>query len=1022
MKGVRLFFCSSFLVFLVTAEVKAGKALFFPSQLMPDTLTAWHAFSKGQTYEQNGQADSAGFFYARAAVLYEQQGLTNRFLVARQRQGNLLFKQRKNTLALQFYQEFLAKYKNLLRDEAAIHQEACYKLGITYARKSLFVDALKWIHAAEELQLQLYKPGDKRMAPTYETIGRLYFVAGRFTEAISYHKKYLELNRQLYGAAHLSVARAYNYLGLSYTQLADHQTALDYYEKAVAVTLKSDSVTQEHLMHLNRNMGLVYGRMGKYEQALTYIKRALIIRLELAGDPNAYAAEYYSHLGSIYTDMGSYQLALNYLQKSLAQKLQAVGPTHSSTADTYSKLGKTYLKVKDYARAMDFYESALQIYSQRFRGEGEQVAGSLQAISQIYLEQDNVPLALKTIQKAINALVPAFKGEEEVYKNPLLSGDILHKLSLIRVLEQKAKILERRYEKSGKTKDVTAAYRSYLLAQQLTQLEHRGLLSAESRMFLIDEAHSLYEKTIRTGLKYQQVSGDTAVAGEILAVMEQNKSKLLLQALRYAQRKNGLNVPDSLQKKERALLTNMAYFEKQLYEEQAVEPTDSSKLEELSSRIFATKRELERLLAYFEKEVPQYYQLKFKSKSVSIEDVQKKLLDDNSQLLEYFVGDSALYIFQVSKQGTNILTVKVGSELLVKTTRLLRGLKEQNYALYTQYAFELYELLLKPALANAPNKKRLIIIPDGILGYLPFEVLLTSPARQGESYRTLPYLLKKYAVSYHYSVNLMAFHAGKRLEEERVVDSFVGFAPDFDNKVNPLLATRAAADEPLAATLSKLPEAQKEVKTIADLWNGTSLLGAEATEERFRQLSGTAGILHLATHAVVNDANPMYSMLVFSRPENSRDDGFLHTYELYTMKLKADLVCLSACNTGTGKMDKGEGIMSLARGFMYAGVPNVLMSLWSVPDGATSLLMQYFYEAMRKGNSKEESLRLAKLRYLSEADDNTANPYYWGAFVYLGNTRKENNANLIVLTGAVFLLACLSYAVYRHKVKPYRQK
>ena len=192
---------------------------------------------------------------------------------------------------------------------------------------------------------------------------------------------------------------------------------------------------------------------------------------------------------------------------------------------------------------------------------------------------------------------------------------------------------------------------------------------------------------------------------------------------------------------------------------------------------------------------------------------------------------------------------------------------------------------------------------------------------------------------------------------------------------------------------------------------GVYNIGPEATEERFKQQAGSARILHVASHAIINDENPLYSKLVFAPNQDTIEDGLLHTYELYNMQLNSELVTLSACNTGIGKIHKGEGVMSLARGFMYAGVPNVLMSLWSVPDLSTSQIMQYFYEEMEEGKSKAEALRQAKLRYLEEADINTSAPFYWGAFVYLGKPEQEGQkipyfwiAGCLILAASVFLL------------------
>jgi CHAT domain-containing protein len=189
----------------------------------------------------------------------------------------------------------------------------------------------------------------------------------------------------------------------------------------------------------------------------------------------------------------------------------------------------------------------------------------------------------------------------------------------------------------------------------------------------------------------------------------------------------------------------------------------------------------------------------------------------------------------------------------------------------------------------------------------------------------------------------------------------------------------------LRGSLIRLNWAEKEVTSISEMMNGEAYCFRCATEKTFKEKAPKAGILHIATHAVVNDVNPMFSKLVFAPDADSREDGFLNTYELYNMKLDARLVVLSACNTGYGKLVRGEGIMSLARGFMYAGCPSIVMSLWPVDDRSTSILMQNFYEGLKKGQSKDEALRQAKLDFLKNADEVKANPFYWSGMIFVGD-------------------------------------
>jgi len=186
-------------------------------------------------------------------------------------------------------------------------------------------------------------------------------------------------------------------------------------------------------------------------------------------------------------------------------------------------------------------------------------------------------------------------------------------------------------------------------------------------------------------------------------------------------------------------------------------------------------------------------------------------------------------------------------------------------------------------------------------------------------------------------------------------------------------------------TFIDLKWSKKEIETISELFPFSSIhLYKDATERKFKEMAPKARIIHLATHAIINDANPMTSKLAFSTVRDSKEDGFLNTYELYRMKLSAELVVLSACNTGYGKIIKGEGIMSMARGFKYSGCNSLIVSLWPLDDRSTSNIIREFYLGLIRGKTKDSALRDAKLKYLENANSIQADPLFWAGLVSIG--------------------------------------
>lgn len=206
---------------------------------------------------------------------------------------------------------------------------------------------------------------------------------------------------------------------------------------------------------------------------------------------------------------------------------------------------------------------------------------------------------------------------------------------------------------------------------------------------------------------------------------------------------------------------------------------------------------------------------------------------------------------------------------------------------------------------------------------------------------------------------------------------------------------------------------KEEVNNISTVMKGDLFVDDLATEQNFKANAGKYDVLHLAMHTIIDDENPMYSKLVFTQTDDSLQDGLLNTHEIYNMNFNARMVVLSACNTGDGKLLKGEGVMSLARGFFYAGCPSIIMTLWTVEDQSGSNLMTYFYQFLSQGLNKDEALRSAKLKYLDQADPLKSHPYFWSGYVTMGDIeplydiKLKNNliyAGLGLLVLVLFIL------------------
>ena len=200
---------------------------------------------------------------------------------------------------------------------------------------------------------------------------------------------------------------------------------------------------------------------------------------------------------------------------------------------------------------------------------------------------------------------------------------------------------------------------------------------------------------------------------------------------------------------------------------------------------------------------------------------------------------------------------------------------------------------------------------------------------------------------------------------------------------HPLTVSRFNAQTGME-NLNPLPGAYEEVSYVTDILKGRKLIDSMATEKAFKKFAPDFGILHLAMHTLIDNRNPMFSKLVFTPWLIGPDEGLLNTYELYNMQLNARMVVLSACRSGDGILQKGEGIMSLARGFLYAGCPSLIMTLWNVEDRSGLEIMHHFYHQIKKGKTKNDALRKAKIKYLASAAPHKTHPYYWAGYLQIG--------------------------------------
>ena len=449
-----------------------------------------------------------------------------------------------------------------------------------------------------------------------------------------------------------------------------------------------------------------------------------------------------------------------------------------------------------------------------------------------------------------------------------------------------------------------------------------------------------------------------------------------------------------------------------LYKKILAEQPDSAKEILFRDKLFKANRQYDELITVFESQYSEYFELKYNLKPSGVKEIQK-ILDNETAILSYFTGDSIITIFTITKNNLDIKTVPAIENLAYTIGVFRYGLLYPNSSMsardYKQYAYEMYRQLIPENICK--GVKDLIIIPDAELSMIPFEALLTENPGD-KQWKELPYLVKKYTISYSYSANLFYKTFPKEPTtkiEYTDLNDWLALAPVFDdfNTTGLSIRTRELLQQLdtisvdttgtrgiliKGGNIKPLPGTENEVQAIFRQFDekGKKALVQfrnNANEEFIK--SGELKnyrLLHFATHGFVNTLKPELSGILLAQDTTINEDGILYSGEIYNLKLNADLTVLSACETGLGEIKKGEGLIGLTRALLYAGSKNIIVSLWKVADKSTSDLMINFYknllEVKQEKQEFSQALQEAKLKMIDEGK--YAHPFYWSPFILIG--------------------------------------
>lgn len=956
--------------------------------------------TQGNVFLESKNYDSAYFHYFQAAQIFASSDNHEGVLQAITGAGKALLRLRRFEDGL----DLLTKYEESADAVEAVNEdrEAFFDLisNFHYYLGDAFA-SLKYHQRVYQINEQRGDIPPEKHIDLIRVLAVLYGNSGQLKNAIEYYRQYADLIIQHHGPKHMQLGDAYNYLGIVYRHLGEYDIALDYYSKCLEI---SEAYTPEERTAISprfrsiapvyNNIGSVYHHLGDHDNALAYTLKALKLYEQEKSTSRVSLGAIYGSLGTTYAHLKRHHEALDYKQKALEIYRNEYEPAHSRVASELKNVADSYFDLEDYATAESYYKQALEM---NLAVHGKFHINTSESYAKLALIEDlkgNTGQALQNIQESIQGLVKEF-GDDNIHSNPRSDAFCHMRTHLISKLDMKGDILMKAFAGTRDPKLLETAHNTYSLAVELSEMVRRALLDIRSKTYLVEHSKKIFEKSIHTALQLYESTGDTKYIAFAFGVMEKNKSRLLLESLLTSKVKSTGAQDNELFNRENGLQNQLAYYEQKILDEQVKPSPDTTKIAVYRQQHFEVRHELESFKAMIEKENPRYYQARYDNTETNLADLQKNL-SNNELFIEYFSGNDKLYIFYATREKTGIITET--PEVIAHVEELINGIRIRNIKIYEELGNDVFKRILGRVITTTGFKEKITIVPDGILSYLPFEVLLTEPA-SSKKLKDFDYAIREFSFSYQLSAALMLKKFTRHDDNPTI--GFAGFAPQFSGEA---VAMRGLP--------GNIPYAQREINEIASTFPGSVYVGNEATEANFRRHAPDAALLHLATHASLDD-NTDFSLLHLASAD-STEDGLLHAYEIYNMDLKAKMVTLSACNTGTGKYKEGEGVMSLSRAFAYAGCESTLTSLWPSQDQTTADIMASFYRNLAEGLPKDEALRQAKLDFLAVSDNLKSDPFYWAGFILIGETAPvETGWSLQSILLAIAAIAIVAYLVIR---------
>jgi len=805
------------------------------------------------------------------------------------------------------------------------------------------------------------------------------------------------------------ISNYYNNISLNYKTLGDFKNALKSayqlleYAKIDTSTYyykPNPSLVNYKIGSAYYEIGSVNSRLENYDLASNNFKLSLDYLLKYESknlkEKHRKIIEILNQQSKVYLKKEQYGNMLSTINKTKSYQEK----TKYREYVTNELLGRYYLDQNKHSKAQYYFETAIDSAKVIYKKNKEfpAIARIYMGLGDLYQNSDKLE-ALKYYQLAAEYFDN--KTTSNLLENPRINNIVAFDQAQ-EILVKKAQTAFSQYKSSNNIEYLNISSNAYISVIKLLDKMRLNYLSEGSKFYIVEKAQKIYEDAISVLYEVYKKEKKEEQLNQILTVIEKNKSTILFESISQKLSLATSELPKKILDNERDLKSDISFYKKLISQEKSKRDTiNLEKIKELESILFERNESYAILDNEIKNNFPKYYLLKTQEQNnLSIQSIQTTLNPDEL-LIEIFQGSDYIYNLSISKTDV-FLEKQSNQELNENITLYLNWInKRPNSKRYSKInmdsiSYRIYQQTLKTTLDKHSEYQNLIIVTDGLIGKIPLEPLCIDNQNN-----TL--LIEKHAITYLYSVKQLLT---TEKEQKKNNQKILCLAPSFSGEYTELRSCNSKE-------LSQLPFANEELKYLSDNFKGLFLESNKANKSNFLSEISKYPIVHLATHACLNTEYPSLSQIHFS-------DGHLTNYDIENLSIKPELIVLSACNTGQGNLQKGEGMISLSRGFFEAGVKSLQSSLWSINDQSSFEIVKGMYTHLKNGENKANALRMSKLDYIKKSDKFHKQPFFWAGIIQIGDPSplfKTNSPINLSLIALLIFIVTLVFILYRIKSK-----